>query len=163
MGNWLLRAAGAAGMSFTWGAGWAIAGFIIGAASLATPFLPWDAFFRVFDAPLPALGLPAFIGGGIFSVVIGFAEHRSKFEELSLGRFTAWGALAGLLLSLVPAAMVGAGLAHLSRPDMGLWKLTALISGPLTLLGAVSGAASLLLARSARPWRTLLLRLLDGE
>lgn len=163
MSNLLLRLRGLVWMSLTWAAGWAIAGLLVGAASLATPFLPWDAFFRVFDAPLPALGMPAFIGGAIFSIVIGTAEHRSKFEELSLGRFAAWGAAAGLLLSLVPAAMVGVGLASLNHPEFGLWKLTALISGPLTLMGAVSGAAALQLARMARLWRTLLLQLLASE
>ena len=163
MGNWLLRLRGMVWLCLTWGVGWAVAGLLIGAASLVTPFLPWDAFFRVFDAPLPALGMPAFIGGGIFSIVIGFAEHRSKFEDLSLGRFAAWGAAAGLLLSLVPAAMVAVGLASLNRPEYGLWKLTALICGPLTLMGAVSGAATLRLARAARLWRAPLLQLLAGE
>jgi len=163
MSNSLLRLRGLVWICLTWAAGWAIAGLLIGAASLVTPFLPWDAFFRVFDAPLPALGMPAFIGGGIFSVVIGFAEHRSKFEDLSLGRFAAWGAAAGLLLSLVPAAMVAVGLASLNRPDLGLWKLTALISGPLTLMGGVSGAATLRLARAARLWKKLLLQLLASD
>ena len=103
--------------------------------------------------------MPGFIGGALFSIVIGLTERRSRFEELSFGRFGAWGALAGLLLSLVPVAMVSAGLATLNRPD-SLWELTALISGPLTLLAAASGVASLQLARMARLWRTLLLQLL---
>jgi len=42
--------------------------------------------------------------------------------------------------------MAAVGLATLNRPD-SLWKLTAFIGGPLTLMGAVSGAGSLLLAR----------------
>jgi len=163
MSNWQLRLRGMVWMCLTWAAGWAVAGLLIGVTSLVTPFLPWDAFFRVFDAPLPALGMPAFIGGGLFSIVIGFAERRSRFEDLSLGRFAAWGAAAGLLLSLVPAAMVAVGLASLNRPEYGLWKLTALISGPLTLLGAVSGVASLHLARMTRLWKTLLLQLLASE
>ena len=159
MSNWLGRMRGMAWLCLTWTAGWAVAGLLIGVTSLVTPFLPWDAFFRVFDAPLPALGLPGFIGGAIFSVVIGLGENRRRLEELSLARFGAWGALAGLLLSLVPAAMAAVGLATLNRPD-SLWKLTAFIGGPLTLMGAVSGAGSLLLARTARPRRTLLARLL---
>jgi hypothetical protein len=163
MSDWLLRLRGMVWMSLTWAAGWAVAGLLIGVSSLVTPWLPWDAFFRVFDAPLPVLGMPGFIGGAVFSIVIGTAEHRSKFEDLSLGRFAAWGAAAGLLLSLVPAAMVGVGLANLNHPEHGLWKLTALISGPLTLLGAVSGAAVLRLARAARLWKKLLLQLLAGE
>lgn len=163
MSNWPLRLRGMVWMCLTWAAGWAVTGLLIGATSLVTPWLPWDAFFRVFDAPLPVLGMPGFIGGAIFSIVIGTAERRSKFEDLSLGRFTAWGAAAGLLLSLVPAAMVAMGLAHLHYHGQGLWQLTAQICGPLTLLGAVSGAASLRLARAARLWRALLLQLLASE
>lgn len=163
MGNWLLRMRGGLGLCFFWAAGWAVTGLLIGVTSLVTPWLPWDAFFRVYDAPLPSLAMPGFIGGAIFSIVIGFAEHRSKFEDLSLGRFTAWGALAGLLLSLVPAAMVAVGLADLDPSEHSLWKLTALIGGPLTLMGAVSGAAALRLARAARLWRAPLLQLLGGE
>lgn len=162
MSDWLLRLRGMVLMCLTWAAGWALAGLLTGAASLATPFLPWDAFFRIFDAPLPALGMPGFIGGALFSIIIGLAESRGKFEEMSLGRFGAWGASAGLLLSLVPAAMVAVGLAELNRPGLGLWKLTAVICGPLTLLGAVSGFASLLLARRARFWKTMLLQLLGN-
>lgn len=154
--RWIL---GMVGMCFTWAAGWAITGLLIGVASLLLPFLPWDSFFKFFDAPLPALGMPGFIGGAFFSVLIGLAERRRGLAALSLARFSGWGAAAGLLLSLVPAALVSVGLATLNRPD-GLWQLTAVISGPLTLLGAVSGFGSLLLSRVARPWRTLLARLL---
>ncbi|MGD9642611.1 MAG: hypothetical protein AB7V08_07710 [Elusimicrobiales bacterium] len=163
MSAWLLKLRGMVWMCLTWAAGWALAGLLIGVTSLVTPSLPWDAFFRVFDAPLPALGMPGFIGGAIFSIVIGTAERHTRFEELSLGRFAAWGALAGLLLSLLPAAMVAVGLATLNHPEHGLWKLTALICGPLALLGAASGAAALRLARAARLWRAPLLQLLAGE
>lgn len=162
MNNWLRRILGMAGMCLAWAAGWAITGLLIGIASLLLPFLPWAAFFKVFDAPLPALGLPGFIGGAIFSLLIGLAERRQDFEALSLARFSGWGAAAGLLLSLVPAAMVSVGLATLNRPG-DMWYLTAIIIGPLTLMGAVSGAGSLLLARAARPCRNLLARLLEND
>lgn len=162
MNNLTRRILGIAGMCLTWAAGWAVGGLLIGIASLLLPFLPWDAFFRVFDAPLPALGLPGFIGGAFFSLLISLGERRRAFEALSLYRFGAWGAAAGLLLSLVPAGLASVGLATLDRPD-SLCRLTALISGPLTLLGAVSGFGSLLLARAAGPWRTLLARLLAGD
>lgn len=162
MNKWLRRIFGMVGMCLTWTAGWAMTGLLIGVASLLLPFLPWESFFKVFDAPLPALGMPGFIGGAFFSALIGLAERRRGFEALSLGRFGVWGAAAGLLLSLVPAAMVSVGLATLNRPE-SLWQLTVVICGPLTLLGALSGAGSLLLARAARPWRTMLARLLAGD
>ena len=64
-------------------------------------------------------------------------------------RFAAWGAVGGLLLSLLPAALVVVGLATLGSTVAGLWQMTALISGPLILLSASSAAASLALARKA--------------
>lgn len=149
MKPWLRRSRGAVGMGLTWAAGWALFGVLIGVTSVLLPGLPWDAFFEVFDAPLPALAIPGFLGGALFSAVLGIAGRRRRFEELSLFRFAAWGAVGGLLLSLVPAAMVAVGLATLSRPDAGLWRLTATIGGPLMLLSAGSAAGSLMLARRA--------------
>jgi hypothetical protein len=147
MKKWLKRIRGAVGMGLTWAVGWAIAGMLIGVASLLLPGLPWDSFFAVFDAPLPALAVPGFFGGALFSAVLGVVGRRRRFDELSLPRFAAWGAVGGLLLSLVPAAMVGVGLAHIGRDGLGLWQLTAVISGPLVLLSAASAAGSLMLAR----------------
>jgi hypothetical protein len=137
-------------MGLIWAAGWALVGVLIGVTSKVLPGLPfWDAFFDLFDAPLPALAIPGFVGGVLFSMVLGIAGRRRRFEELSLPRFAAWGALGGLLLSLVPAALVAVGLASLGRPDLGLWQITAAISAPLILLSAVSASVSLLLARKA--------------
>lgn len=149
MRSWLKRIRGMIGMGVTWALGWAVFGIMIGVASNLLPWLPWDRFFDIFDAPLPALAVPGFVGGVLFSVVLGIAGRHRKFEELSLGRFAAWGALGGLLVSLVPDAMVAVGLATLGRPDLGLWKLTAMISPPLMLLCAASACGSLALARIA--------------
>ena len=148
MPKWLRRLRGAVGMGLTWAAGWAVGGVLIGVTSRLLPGLPWDSFFAVFDAPLPALAIPGFFGGALFSMVLGIAGRRRRFDELSLPRFAAWGAVGGLLLSLVPAAMTAVGMASLSHPDGGgLWRITAAIAGPFTLLGAVSAAGSLILAR----------------
>ncbi len=136
-------------MGVAWAAGWALAGLLIGVTSVLLPGLPWDAFFAVFDAPLPALAMPGFVGGVLFSIVLGIAARGRRFDELSLARVVAWGAVGGLLLSLVPATLVLVGLATLGRPDLGLWPLTAAIGVPLTLLSAASAGGSLLLARKA--------------
>ena len=148
MKPWLRRIRGAVGMGLTWAAAWALAGVLIGVTSRLLPGLPWNYFFEVFDAPLPALAIPGFIGGVLFSALLGMAERHRRFDELSVLRFGAWGALGGLLLSLVPAALVALGLATMARPD-ALWQLTAIISGPLILLSAASASGSLLLARRA--------------
>lgn len=135
-------------MGLTWAFGWAVAGILIGVASILVPWLPWDAFFDVFDAPLPALAIPGFIGGVTFSLVLGVAGRRRRFDELSLPRFTAWGAVGGLLLSLIPAAMVTAGWAT-TASGVNLWGLTLAAAVPLTFLCAVSAAGTLVLARRA--------------
>lgn len=148
MGPWVRRVRGAVGMGLTWAVLWALTGILVGVASIVLPWLPWDAFFRVFDAPLPALAVPGFVGGAIFSVVLGVAGRRRRFDQLSLGRFAAWGALGGFLLSLVPPAMVVLGLATPAAGALGLWRLTVVVSGPLALLGAASAAGSLAVARA---------------
>ena len=141
---------GAVGMGLTWALGWALTGVLIGVTSVLLPGLPWDAFFRVFDAPLPALASPGFIGGVIFATVLGIAGRGRRFSELSLSQFAAWGAVGGALLSLLPAAMVGVGLATFNGPDaMGLWITTAIFAIPLTLLSAASAAGTLVVARIA--------------
>lgn len=150
MKGWMKRVRGVIGMGLVWAIGWAIAGLMIGVASKLLPGLPWDSFFSVFDAPLPALAVPGFFGGVLFSIVLGVAARRRRFDELSLPRFAAWGAVGGLLLSLVPAALVGAGLATISREGAGVWELTAVIVVPLTLLSTISATVSLLLARKAK-------------
>src|SRR5689334_13739209 len=104
--RWVRRVRGAVGMGLTWAIGWAIAGLLIGVSSKLLPGLPWDAFFAVFDAPLPALAVPGFVGGVLFSVVLALVGRHRRFNELSLPRFVAWGAVGGLLLSLVPAFLV---------------------------------------------------------
>jgi hypothetical protein len=151
MTKWLRRVRGAVGMGLTWAVGWALFGLLIGVSSKLFPGLPWDSFFKVFDAPLPALAVPGFFGGVLFSIVLGVAGRRRGFDQLSVPRFIAWGAVGGLLLSLVPAGLVAVGLASIGSPDaLGLWQLTAVISAPLILLSAGSASGSLILARKAQ-------------
>jgi hypothetical protein len=145
----LRRIRGTISMGLTWALAWAIGGILIGIASNVLTFLPWDAFFKVFDAPLPALAVPGFIAGVLLSIVLGLAAHRRRFSELSLTKFALLGALGGLLLSLVPAVMVLLGLATMAEGALGLWPLTAIIAAPLMLMSAASASGSLVLARMA--------------
>jgi hypothetical protein len=150
MKRWLKRIRGAVGMGLAWATGWAIAGLLIGVSSMLLPGLPWwDSFFEVFDAPLPALAIPGFVGGAFFSIVLGIAGRRSRFSELSLRRFAAWGALGGLLLILFPFALVAVGLASREGSDIGTWQIVAAIGAPFIALSAASAAGSLMLARRA--------------
>ena len=147
MKKWLRRIRGAVGMGLTWAAGWALAGLLIGVTSKLLPGLPWDSFFEVFDAPLPALAIPGFVGGALFSIVLGIAGRHRRFHELSLPRFAAWGAVGGLLLTLFPFALVAMGLASTEGGKFDAWQIIAVISGPFIVLSAVSAAGSLMLAR----------------
>ena len=140
MNKWLRRIRGAVGMGLTWAAGWALVGVLIGLSwSLG---LPMEWFIEVFDAPLPALAIPGFFGGAVFSTVLGIAGRRRRFDELSLPRFGTWGAVGGLLLGLPPS------LAALSAGTVSV-AAAAVVIGPLTLLSAVSASGSLALARMA--------------
>jgi hypothetical protein len=147
--KWLKRIRGAIGMGLTWAAGWAVFGLLIGISSRLFPdLLPWDAFFNVFDAPLPALAIPGFIGGALFSIVLGIAGRGRRFSDLSVPAFAAWGAFGGLMLSLLPALLVAIGLASRGETGtLGTWQLTVTIAVPLVLLSAISAAVSLIVAR----------------
>lgn len=147
MNKWLRRIRGAVGMGLTWAVGWALGGVLIGVTSVLLPGLPWDSFFEVFDAPLPALAIPGFVGGALFSIVLGIAGRRRTFHELSLPRFAAWGAVGGLLLILFPFALVTVGLASTEGGKFDAWHIIAVISGPFIFLSALSAAGSLMLAR----------------
>src|SRR5687768_9730751 len=134
MGKWLRRIRGAIGTGLTWAVGWAVGGLLIGVTSLLLPGLPWDSFFKVFDAPLPALAIPGFFGGVFFSMVLGIAGRRRKFSELSVPQFAAWGAVGGLLLLLFPFALVAVGLASREGSDLSAWQIIAAIGGPFIVL-----------------------------
>ena len=138
MKRWLRRIRGAIGMGLIWAAGWGFVGVLIGLSwSLG---LPMGWFVEIFDAPLLALAVPGFFAGAVFSTVLGVAGRRRRFDELSLPRFGAWGALGGLLLGLTPA------LVAVSTGGASVAAATVIV-GTLTLLSAVSASSSLALAR----------------
>jgi len=64
------------------------------------------------DLPFPLLfGGLGFIAGATFSGLLVLAEGRRRFDQMSLPRFAAWGALGGLLLSalFIRGASLGSG------------------------------------------------------
>ena len=134
MKGWLRRIRGVIGMGLTWAVAWALVGVLIGLAW--TLGVPMEWFVEVFDAPLPALAVPGFFAGAVFSTVLGIAGRRRRFDELSLPRFAAWGAVGGVLLTLPIVAMAAVPGA-----------VMAVAVGTVTLLSAGSAAGSLVLAR----------------
>jgi hypothetical protein len=92
---------------------------------------------------------PGFLGGVVFSAVLGIAAGRRRFDELSLARVGAWGAAAGFLVGALPFA-VGE-----STTEFPLWLLAVVVIGSITLLSGISAAGSLALARRAEQQRGL--------
>jgi len=129
MKGWLRRIRGAIGMGLTWAIAWFGAGLglllVVG--------------FGAADIPFPIVfGVFGFLAGVTFSGVLGIVEGRRSFEQMSLPRFAAWGAVGGLLLSGIFAWAVGLGGEFL-------------VLGPVfALSGAGCAAGSLALARKAQ-------------
>ncbi len=138
MKKWLKRIRGALGMGLIWAAAWFGAGmiFLSGLLVFGTP--PVGTGLAAVVANSVLLAVAGFIGGAAFSGVLGIAEGRRRFGEMSLPRFAAWGALGGLLMSVLflssgsPFTLVG-----------------VLVTGVVMLMGAGSAAGSLALARRA--------------
>jgi hypothetical protein len=90
------------------------------------------------DVPFPIIfGVLGFLAGATFSGVLGVAEGRRRFDEMSVPRFAALGAIAGLLFAVTLALALGLGGEFL-------------VLGPVVALaGAISAAGTLALARKA--------------
>lgn len=129
MRKWLRRIRGALGMGMTWALAWFAAG--IGLLIVVGP----DAA----DVPFPVgFAMFGFLAGATFSTLLGIAEGRRSFEQMSLPRFALWGGVGGLLLS--GGFILAAGLAG----------SLILVLGPVfALSSAASAAGSLVLARRA--------------
>lgn len=137
----LRRIRGAIGMGLTWAVGWAPIGAVLGGvlhAILPGSSLGLGSVIALNAASFAALG---FVGGAVFSAILRVAEGSRRFDQLSLPRFAAWGAVGGLLLGAA-AAMIGMW-------GGGYGLLGAGMIGAATILGAVSAAGSLALARVA--------------
>lgn len=138
MKGWLRRVRGAVGIGLTWAAGWAPIGALVGAVAGAVSGLPLVGLAVNYAALFTVLG---FVGGGLFSTVLRMTEGSRRFDELSLPRFTAWGALGGLVLG---GLAVGVSVVGLELNLIG-WSTI----GVAGLLGAGSAAATLGVARAA--------------
>lgn len=131
MRRWVRRVRGAIGMGIAWAIGGALVGGLFELVDNILPgALPWIS--RV-DMWPQTLAIPGFIGGVVFSVVLGIAGSHRRFGQLSLPRFAAWGAVAGLLLGSLAVA--------LGAP--------AVFLGLTTLGSAIAASGSLALARMA--------------
>lgn len=131
MKSWLRRIRGALGMGLTWGTAWFAAGM-----ALLVVVGPNAA-----DVPFPlGFGLLGFLAGTTFSGVVGLIEGNRRFDEMSLPRFAAWGAVGGIVLAGLFASV--ASLFGNSIPLL-------LVGTVFGVAGSASAAGSLALARVA--------------
>lgn len=132
-------------LSLFWMLVWAAPGMVIEAIDNIAPGA--HGFTRQIDMWPQTLGLPGFIGGVGFSVLLLVTEGRRRFAELSVARSGAWGAVAGLLVWALVVWVMDTGL---SDP----WQLPTALAAVATVLGAASGVGSPLLFRYAAQRRT---------
>ena len=127
------RIRGAIGMGLTWAAAWFGLWASVGLVSVILNRS--GVLAGLIDTIMFPVG--GFIAGTTFSVILGITERRRRFDEVSVPRFAAWGALGGLLLFGLAG---GAG--------VGLYQIV--VNGSImAILCAGSAAGSLLLARRA--------------
>jgi hypothetical protein len=135
MKKWLRRIRGAVLMGLTWAVVW------VPVALLISMIVDPDGSM---DEPWILVGAyPGFLSAVVFSMVIWIAERRRRFDQLSLTRVGAWGAVAGLLVGMVPFV------AGSNSTNLPTWLLMLAIIGPITLLSALSAGGSLALSRRA--------------
>src|SRR6476620_9955399 len=102
MKRWPRRVRGALLMGLTWAVVWAPAAVLMG--MLVDPDGSMDEMWAAIGA------YPGFLGGVLFSAVLGMAARRRRLDELSLARVGGWGAAAGLMAGVLPF-LVGAATA----------------------------------------------------
>src|SRR5687768_12466611 len=133
MRKWLRRIRAAVTMGLLWAVPWAIVAVLIGL--VVDPDESMDEMWFLIGA------YPGFLGGVLFSIVLAIAERRRNLSDLSIRRFGAWGAVAGLAIGVLPF-MLGTPSANLD-----VARLATVVIGSFTVMSAVSAAGSLALAR----------------
>jgi hypothetical protein len=122
------RIRGAIGLGLAWAFAWFSAGMV----------LLFIVGFGAADVPFPLFfGLLGFLAGATFSGILGLAEGRRRFDQMSLPRFAGWGALGGVLLAGIFSWLTGL--------EGGL----AILGPVFAVAGAGSAAGTLTLARRA--------------
>ena len=134
MNNWQRNLRGALLMGLTWAIAWAPVGVLIG--TIIDP----DGSM---DEPWVLVGtFPGFLCGVVLFTLLRMAEGRRGLDELSPFRAAVWGAMAGLLVGVLPFV-----LGSQNTNGRPLWLLPVVAIGSVTLLSAVSGSVSVALAR----------------
>jgi hypothetical protein len=124
---------GALLMGVTWAVVWAPVAVLLG--MMVDPDGSMDEMWVMIGA------LPGFIAGVVFAALLGIAERRRGVDDVSPARAGGWGALAGVLVGVLPFT-IGE-----STSTLPVGLLASMVIGSITLLSAASAAGSLALAR----------------
>jgi predicted membrane protein len=133
MKKWLRRIRAAVTMGLLWAVPWAAVAVLIG--MVVDPDGSMDEMWPLIGA------YPGFLGGVLFSIVLSIAERHRRLAELSVRRFGAWGAAAGLAIGVLPFLL------GTPSADVDVARLATVVIGSFTLMSAASAAGSLALAR----------------
>ena len=134
MKKWLIRISRAAMMGLAWAAAWVPVGSLAG----------WLMVGELEPEHIGGSLYAGFLCGAMFSIVTGIADGRRGLAEMSLSRSAGRGAVSGLLGGALWLVVV-----WLSGPPQ--WRLLeGAVVGSLTILSAVSGVGSALLARMGK-------------
>ena len=131
--DWLRRIRGAFLMGVAWAAVWAPIAVLAGL--IVDPDGSMDEMWVAIGA------YPGFLCGALFAVVLGMAEGRRRLGEVPLARAGAWGAVAGVVVGVLPFT-IGE-----STSQLPVWMLAAIFIGSTTLLGAASAVVSAMVSR----------------
>ena len=138
MKKWLRHIRGAIKMGLAWAVVWFGAGMIMMLGLLLVTGSTGA------DVPYPlGFGALGFFAGVTFFGILVIGEGRRRFDQMSLPRFAGWGAIAGLLFSMIFVFTAAA----FAEGATSLQNLVFL--GPL-FAGAGAGCASGLLALARR-------------
>lgn len=137
MKQWVKHGRGAVLTALAWAVIWAPVAVLVG--------LLVDADGSMDEMWVAIGAYPGFICGLLFSALLWIAERHRRIDELSLLRVAGWGAVAGLLVSLLPLAVAEpTGAWGLPR-----WLLAVVIIASITLLSTASAVGSAVLFRYA--------------
>ena len=100
MPRWLKKVRGALGMGVVWAVAWAVIGGAIMEGII-------DRDGKMMDMWPQFLGIVGFLGGVVFSTVLGIAARKRRFDQLSVPQFAGFGALGGVALGVLGMATGG--------------------------------------------------------
>ena len=130
------------GLAILWGTTWAFAGSAMITLRLWTrlsrPGLPLGLLMRVAWQSFLMFAVAGVVCGVGFSFLLAGAERRRTIDSLSIVRASAWGAIAGVVMTL--------GILVFGRPPLvAIGFLSSVFAG----VGALSAATTVALARRA--------------